>query len=87
MEKILLGSHIGMHAPNYLLDSVKEAHSYGCNCFMIYTGAPQNAKRVDLRLLKINEYQQYLKDIGIDPVNVIVHAPYILNIGTNDKAK
>ncbi len=87
MKDILLGSHISMCAPDYLLGSVKEAISYGCNTFMIYTGAPQNARRVDLRLLKIDEYHQYLKEHNIDPVNIIVHAPYIINIGTNDPSK
>ena len=87
MKHILLGSHIGMHSPEYLLGSAKEAISYGCNCFMIYTGAPQNAKRIDLKFLKIKEYQDYLKQYNIDLANVIVHAPYIVNLATNDSKK
>ena len=87
MKEILLGSHIGMHSPDYLLGSAIEAVSYGCNCFMIYTGAPQNTKRIDLNFLKIDEYISYLKKNNIDPKNVIVHAPYILNLATNDLDK
>ncbi len=87
MADILLGSHIGMCAPDYLLGSAKDAINLGCNTFMIYTGAPQNSKRVPIDKLKVKEYKEYLKTHNIDPINVIVHAPYIINIGTNDSYK
>lgn len=87
MSDILLGCHIGMHAPDYLVDSVHEAISYGCNCFMIYTGAPQSSVRVDLSKLRINEYLEILKQNNIDSKNVIIHAPYIINLGSNNPVK
>ena len=45
---IKLGSHVGMSGKEMFLGSAKEAASYGANCFMVYTGAPQNTKRKDI---------------------------------------
>ena len=55
-----IGCHVGMFAPNYLLDSVKEALSYGANTFMFYTGAPQNSLRTPVEKLKIDELKKML---------------------------
>lgn len=82
-KKLLLGSHISMKAPNYLVGSVNEAFSYGANCFMIYTGAPQNTYRKDISLLKIDEFKTKLKLYDMDIKNVIVHAPYIINLANS----
>lgn len=45
MRQILIGSHVSMSKPDYLLGSLQEALSYNANTFMIYTGAPQNSIR------------------------------------------
>ena len=54
-KELLIGSHVSMSAPDYLVGSLNEALSYKANAFMIYTGAPQNSKRVELSKLKIDE--------------------------------
>lgn len=77
---LLLGSHINLKAPNYFLDTCKNAIEWQENCFMFYTGAPQNARRIDLSLLKIQEGKSLLIERGIELKNVIVHAPYIINL-------
>ncbi len=82
---IIIGSHVGMKAPDYYLGAIKEALSYGANTFMIYTGAPQNTVRVDVNVMKNNEGQQLLKEVGIDVTKVIAHAPYIINLGNTVK--
>jgi len=79
-EKIYIGSHVGMHGPDYYLGSVKEALSYGANTLMFYTGAPQNLFRMPLEKLKINEGRALLKANNIDETKIIVHAPYLINI-------
>jgi deoxyribonuclease-4 len=56
MNKILIGSHVSMAKPDYLLGSLNEALSYGANTFMIYTGAPQNSLRTPINQLKLNEF-------------------------------
>lgn len=66
-----------------LLASSEEAVSYGANTFMIYTGAPQNTRRKKIEELNIEAGQKHMKEHGID--EIIVHAPYIINIGNTIK--
>ena len=76
-----IGSHVGNKAPEYLLGSVKEMLSYQANAMMIYTGAPQNTKRVEIDKLMISEATSLLLENGLSWDDVIVHAPYIINLG------
>lgn len=76
-----IGSHVGNKAPEYLLGSVKEMLSYKANAMMVYTGAPQNTKRVDIDKLMIAEATSLLSENGLSWNDVIVHAPYIINLG------
>lgn len=78
-----LGSHVGMSGKEMLLGSAKEAVSYGANTFMFYTGAPQNTKRKEISELNIDPAWSYMKAHGIE--EIIVHAPYIINLGNSVK--
>lgn len=78
-----LGSHVGMSGKDMLLGSAKEAVSYGADTFMFYTGAPQNTRRKDISELNIEPAWDYMKEHGID--EIIVHAPYIINLGNTIK--
>lgn len=80
---IKLGSHVGMSGKEMFLASAKEAASYGANCFMVYTGAPQNTKRKDVSELNIEAGWKYMKEHGIN--EIIVHAPYIINLANTVK--
>ena len=80
-----IGSHVGMSGKEMLLGSAKEAVSYGANTFMFYTGAPQNTRRKDISELNINPAWDYMKANGIE--EIIVHAPYIINLGNAAKAE
>ena len=82
---LIIGSHVSYKSGKQLLGSVVEALSYGANTFMFYTGAPQNTNRstIDDNLTK--EAYQLMEENGINPKNVIVHAPYIINLA-NDGA-
>lgn len=80
---IKLGSHVGMSGKDMFLGSAKEAASYGANCFMIYTGAPQNTKRRDVSELNIEAGWEYMREHGIN--EIIVHAPYIINLANTVK--
>lgn len=66
-----------------LLGSSEEAALYGANTFMIYTGAPQNTRRKPIEELNISAGQAHMKANGID--EIIVHAPYIINIANSIK--
>jgi len=84
---LIIGSHVGYKKDSGLVGSVKEALSYDANAFMFYTGAPQNTKRLPIDLEKIKEAEELMKENGIDKANVIVHAPYIINLATDDLVK
>ena len=49
MEEIKIGSHVRMAGKEMFLASVKEAESYGANVLMLYTGAPQNTRRKEIK--------------------------------------
>lgn len=78
-----IGSHVSMSGKKMLLASSEEAVSYGANTFMIYTGAPQNTRRKPIEELNIEAGLQHMKENGI--ADIVVHAPYIINIGNSVK--
>lgn len=80
---MLLGSHVSMSGKKMLLGASEEAASYGANTFMIYTGAPQNTRRKPIQELNISEGLEHMKANGMS--NIIVHAPYIINLGNTTK--
>ena len=80
---IKIGSHVSMSGKDMLLGSAKEAASYGADTFMFYTGAPQNTRRKDISELNIDAAWEYMNAHGID--GIIVHAPYIINLGNTIK--
>ena len=81
----LIGSHVSFKSSSQLLGSVKEAISYGANTFMIYTGAPQNTKRCKLDYDLTVKAIDMLYENNIKLENVIIHAPYIINLANNEK--
>ncbi len=82
---MIIGSHVSLSAPDYLLGAVKDAISYDANALMIYTGAPQNTIRKPTKDFKIEEAKELMDKYGIDIKNLIVHAPYIINLGNKVK--
>ena len=77
---MIIGSHVSMSAPDYLLGAVKEAVSYDANALMIYTGPPQNTRRKPISEMKVKEAHELMKCHGISKQSMIVHAPYIINL-------
>lgn len=80
---IKIGSHVSMGGKKMLLGASEEAASYGANVFMVYTGAPQNTKRRPIEELNIEAGHAHMEENGI--LELIVHAPYIINIGNTEK--
>lgn len=84
MENVLkIGSHVSMSGKKMLLGSSEEAASYGANTFMIYTGAPQNTRRKPIEELNIEAGKEHIAKNGMS--DIIVHAPYIINIANTTK--
>ena len=84
---LLIGSHVSFKKDTQLLGSAMEAISYGENCFMFYTGAPQNSIRTPIEKCKIEEGLKLMEENNIDIKNCIVHAPYLINLGNIDEYK
>ena len=81
---LIIGSHVSFNKEKQLIGSLDEALSYGSNTFMFYTGAPQNTKRYEINDNLTNQALEKMKNNNIDINNIIVHAPYIINLA-NDK--
>lgn len=80
-----IGSHVSMKGPHYLLGAIQEAESYEANALMIYSGPPQNTRRVDMEKYRVEEAYEYLKETQIPRDNLILHAPYIINLANTTK--
>lgn len=80
---IKIGSHVSMRGKKMLLGSSEEALSYHANTFMIYTGAPQNTRRKAIEELNIDAGRAHMTEHGLS--DIVVHAPYIINIGNTNK--
>ena len=80
---MIIGSHVSYTKDSSLLGSVMEALSYDANTFMIYTGAPQNTQRFPINIAKVEEAKSLMDKSDIDINNLIVHAPYIINLAND----
>ena len=80
---MLLGSHVSMSGKKMLQGAAEQAHEYGETTFMIYTGAPQNTRRKAIEDLNIEKGHEAMKEYGLS--NIVVHAPYIINIANTQK--
>ena len=80
---MLIGSHVSMSGKKMLLGAAEEAASYQSTTFMIYTGAPQNTRRKAVEDMNIEVGLEFMKAHGMS--NMVVHAPYIINLGNTIK--
>lgn len=80
-----IGSHVSMSGKEMMLGSVKEALSYHATTFMFYTGAPQNTARKPVSQLCVDEAKALMNENHIDIDDVVVHAPYIINLANTIK--
>lgn len=77
---ILIGRHVSLKSPDYLLGSINDSLSYEANAFMIYLGSPQSTFRKSFEYLKVDQFKDVMKENGIMLQNIIVHAPYLINL-------
>ena len=84
-NELIIGSHVSFTSTKQLLGSIEEALSYGANTFMFYTGAPQNTNRSFINDELTYKAYELMKEHNIDLEKVIIHAPYIVNLGNVSK--
>lgn len=82
-----IGCHVGNSGPLMLAGSIKEALSYDANCFMVYLGPPQNTIRKPIESMNANLMAEIAKENNINLDDVIIHAPYIVNLARKDPEK
>lgn len=82
-----IGSHVSNTLPLMLEASAKQTIQNGANAMMVYLGAPQNTFRQDVSKMHIKEMQEVLKENNISLTDVVVHAPYIVNLAQSDDEK
>ena len=80
---LIIGSHVNFGSKDQLLGSLDTALSYNANTFMFYTGAPQNTMRSKIDDSITQMAIEKMKDNNINLENIIVHAPYIINLANN----
>lgn len=77
---LIIGSHVKFNNSKQLLGSVMEAVSYNANTFMFYTGSTQSISRCMINDELTYEAFKLMLENNINSDNVIVHAPYIVNL-------
>lgn len=80
---LIIGSHVNFNSKDQLLRCLEQSLSYGANAFMFYTGAPQNTARSKIDDKIVNAAKEKMNSCGILLQNIIVHAPYIINLANN----
>lgn len=84
---LIIGSHVSFNSKKQLLGSALEALSYNANTFMIYTGGAQSTIRSGINDEYTYEAFKVMLENNINPKNVIVHAPYIVNLANKSDEK
>ncbi|MBQ9071540.1 MAG: deoxyribonuclease IV [Bacilli bacterium] len=82
--ELIIGSHVSFKKDDQLVGSVLETISYDANTFMFYTGAPQNTSRVPINSELTKKGLELMKLNNINIKNVVVHAPYIINLANSN---
>lgn len=80
---LIIGSHVSFKKDDQLYGSLLETLGYGANTFMFYTGAPQNTSRYPINDELTYKALELMKENDINIKNVVVHAPYIINLANS----
>lgn len=85
-HKHILGAHT---IDNGGIDqAVRRAANSGMSTLQLFTAIPKYyGDKSTIRPERVERFRKALKDAGIDPANVVVHAAYVLNTATADEEK
>jgi deoxyribonuclease-4 len=79
---IMIGRHMSVSNPDFLVGAVKRAVSYGANALALFIGSPHSHYRRNILELKPKDLKKFLEnDKKISIKNIIVHASYVINLG------
>lgn len=78
--ELIIGSNVSFTKDKGLLGSVEETLSYNANTFMFYTGSNRSRARNPINSDKTYEAFKLMIENNINPKNVIVHSPFLINL-------
>lgn len=78
--ELIIGSNVSFTKDKGLLGSVEETLSYNANTFMFYTGSNRSRARNPINEDKTYEAFKLMIENNINPKNVIVHSPFLINL-------
>lgn len=81
-----IGANVSI-AGEGLLAAVKETLSYDANTFMIYTRSNRGGKARSIEEFNVEEAMKLMEENGLDIKDAVVHAPYYINLGGEEKAR
>lgn len=82
-----IGSHVSNNGELMLAGSLAEALGYGANALMVYLGPPQSTFRKPFSALNSDLLKEGLEKYNLNIEDVIIHAPYIVNLAQPDDEK
>lgn len=82
-----IGSHVSNSGEEMLALAASEAVKFNENCFMIYLGAPQNTYRKEYERMNVEKFKDIINTNNININDVIIHAPYIVNLAQGNPEK
>lgn len=83
MKDLIIGANVGFIRDKQLVGSVLETLSYNANTFMFYTGGNQTTIRSAINPELTLEAHRLMKENNIDKNNVVIHAPFIINLAND----
>jgi len=81
-----IGANVSI-AGTGLLAAIEETISYNANAFMIYTRSNRGGKARAITEFHIEEAKELMSKHGISLEHGVVHAPYTINLGGEERAR
>jgi len=74
-----------MSTKNGLGGAVREGQAIGCTAIQVFTSSPQQWKSSPVTQDKVDSYKKALEETGIDPMAVVSHDSYLINLSAADE--
>lgn len=82
MPAQLLGAH--MPAKGGIHNAIRDGKAIGCTAVQVFTSSPQMWKSSPVTPEKVAEFKKAVADTGIDPMAVVSHDSYLINLCAPD---
>ena len=83
LTKQLIGVHLSIAKGFY--QTIKDSLELKCNTFQIFTKSNRQWKSKPLSTVVVENFKHALNTTNIKPINIFVHASYLINLGSSKK--